>query len=119
MACKPLAHNRLTVKPGVVSGRPASSAAIRATLRLSSPDWLAAPKTTSSIASGATPARATASATTSAARAPGPTAAGPRQVVRPATRQRAAVLADGGSDTTNEVRRHAAIVPHRLVSGSG
>src|SRR3954469_7957454 len=103
MACKPLAHNRLTVKPGVVSGRPASSAAIRATLRLSSPDWLAAPKTTSSIASGAPPARA-----------PALGEAERRQVVRPDTRQRAAVLADGGSDTTNEVRRHAAIVPHRL-----
>src|SRR4051812_23221354 len=71
IACNPLAHSRLTVNPGVVSGRPASSAAIRATLRLSSPAWLAAPKTTSSIASGATPARETASATTSAARSSG------------------------------------------------
>jgi hypothetical protein len=31
----PEAHNRLTVTPGTVSGRPASSEAMRATLRLS------------------------------------------------------------------------------------
>ncbi len=36
-------HSRLTVVPGTVSGRPASSSAIRPTLRLSSPAWLAQP----------------------------------------------------------------------------
>src|SRR5436190_5235935 len=44
---------------------------MRATLRLSSPAWLAAPKYTSSIAPGSTPARATASLITSAARSSG------------------------------------------------
>ena len=36
-ASMPLPHSRLTVTPGTVSGRPDSSAAMRATLRLSSP----------------------------------------------------------------------------------
>ena len=36
-ACRPLAHKRVTVVPGTVMGKPAKSAAIRATLRLSSP----------------------------------------------------------------------------------
>ena len=36
-------HSRLTVMPGTASGRPASSSAMRATLRLSSPAWLAQP----------------------------------------------------------------------------
>src|SRR4051794_19120472 len=43
MAVRPEAHRRLTVNPGMECGRPASSVAIRATLRLSSPAWLAAP----------------------------------------------------------------------------
>jgi hypothetical protein len=36
-------HRRLTVVPGTSTGKPASSPAIRATLRLSSPAWLAQP----------------------------------------------------------------------------
>ena len=36
-ALSPDAHSRLTVTPGTVSGNPASSSAMRATLRLSSP----------------------------------------------------------------------------------
>ena len=36
-------HSRLIVLPGTVSGMPASNSAMRATLRLSSPDWLAHP----------------------------------------------------------------------------
>src|SRR6202012_60772 len=47
-ASSPEAHKRLRVWPGTDSGRPASSSAIRATLRLSSPAWLAQPKNTSS-----------------------------------------------------------------------
>ena len=70
-AVSPEAHSRLTVKPGTESGKPASSTAIRATLRLSSPAWLAAPSTTSSMRAGSTPARRTASPTTSAARSSG------------------------------------------------
>ena len=36
-------HSRLTVAPATSFGRPASNNAIRATLRLSSPAWLAQP----------------------------------------------------------------------------
>jgi hypothetical protein len=42
-ASSPEPQSRLTVEPGTVSGRPASSSAMRATLRLSSPAWLAQP----------------------------------------------------------------------------
>jgi len=77
IAVSPLAQSRFTVKPGVVLGNPASRVAMRATLRLSSPAWLAAPSTTSSIASGSMPARRTASRTTSAARSSGRTWARP------------------------------------------
>ncbi|MNO78490.1 hypothetical protein D3C76_696310 [compost metagenome] len=40
----PEAHRRFRVTPGMLSGRPASSSAMRATLRLSSPAWLAQPR---------------------------------------------------------------------------
>ena len=54
-------HSRLTVVAGTLTGRPASRTAIRPTLRLSSPAWLAQPQTTSSIRSrsraGPSPAR--------------------------------------------------------------
>src|SRR6266481_2504107 len=49
-ASSPEAQRRLSVRPGTDSGRPASNSAIRATLRLSSPAWLAQPKYTSSTA---------------------------------------------------------------------
>src|SRR3954454_25168404 len=49
-ASKPEAQSRFSVAPGTLSGKPASSSAIRATLRLSSPAWLAKPKYTSSTA---------------------------------------------------------------------
>ncbi len=42
-ASSPEPHNRLTVAAGTSAGNPASSAAIRATLRLSSPAPLAQP----------------------------------------------------------------------------
>lgn len=48
-------HSRLTVVPGTLTGSPASSAAMRPTLRLSSPAPLALPHTTSSIAAGSRP----------------------------------------------------------------
>ena len=50
MASMPEAHRRLRVTPGILSGSPASSNAMRATLRLSSPAWLAQPRKTSSTA---------------------------------------------------------------------
>ena len=43
-ASRPEPQRRLMVAPGTTSGRPASSRAMRATLRLSSPAWLAQPK---------------------------------------------------------------------------
>src|SRR5206468_14331 len=52
-------HSRLTVCPGTSTGSPASSAAIRATLRLSSPAWLAHPKITSSMVLGSIPVLST------------------------------------------------------------
>ena len=54
-ALSPDAQSRFTVSPGTVTGSPASSDAMRATLRLSSPAWLAQPSTTSAIAAGSTP----------------------------------------------------------------
>src|SRR5690554_673522 len=45
-------QRRLTVAPDTSTGRPASKTAIRPTLRLSSPAWLAAPHCTSSMADG-------------------------------------------------------------------
>ena len=71
IAESPEAQSRFTVTPPTDSGSPASSTAIRATLRLSSPAWFAQPSQTSSISAGATPARSTASPTTSAARSSG------------------------------------------------
>ena len=72
-ACNPLAHRRLTVKAGTSCGRPASRTAMRATLRLSSPAWFAAPRITWSTSAPATPVRRSASPTASAARSSGRT----------------------------------------------
>jgi hypothetical protein len=47
-ASMPEPQRRLTVVPGALSPRPPSRAAMRATLRLSSPAWLAQPRITSS-----------------------------------------------------------------------
>jgi len=74
MALMPEAQRRLTVMPGTVSGKPASSQAMRATLRFSSPAPLALPKMTSSTRTGSMPARSTASFTVSAAKSSGRTA---------------------------------------------
>ncbi len=62
-ASSPEPHNRLTVVPGTLVGQPASSVAMRATLRLSSPAPLASPSTTSSTASGFPPRSARARST--------------------------------------------------------
>src|SRR4051794_11082717 len=48
-------QSRLTVVAGTETGRPASSTAIRPTLRLSSPAWLGQPQTTSPMASWSSP----------------------------------------------------------------
>ena len=70
----PEAHRRLTVRPGTESGYPASSQAIRATLRFSSPAPLALPRITSSTTPGSSiPARSRAARRVSAARSSGRT----------------------------------------------
>ncbi|MNY33723.1 hypothetical protein D3C86_1680130 [compost metagenome] len=43
MASSPEPHSLLSVVPGTLTGNPASRADMRATLRLSSPAWLAQP----------------------------------------------------------------------------
>jgi len=55
-ASSPLPHSRLIVLPGTDAGSPASSTAIRATFRLSSPAWFAHPMMQSSSAAQSTPA---------------------------------------------------------------
>ena len=74
MASIPEPHRRLTVVPGTCSGRPASNSDMRATLRLSSPAWLAQPKITSSTALQSTPAlRSVSALSTTAPRSSGRT----------------------------------------------
>ncbi len=53
-ASMPEPQRRLIVAPGTPTGRPASSEAMWATLRLSSPAWLAQPYSTSATASQST-----------------------------------------------------------------
>src|SRR5690606_29851126 len=72
----PEPHRRLMVVPGTLVGRPASRADTRATLRLSSPAWLAQPMITSSMASGfSSGAWASTASNTRAARSSGRTLA--------------------------------------------
>jgi hypothetical protein len=73
MALSDDAQRRLTVMPGTCSGSPASSAAMRATLRLSSPAWLAHPRMTSSTVAPSMPARSMAVRMAIAARSSGRT----------------------------------------------
>src|SRR5699024_5715750 len=53
-ASSPEPHNRLIVVPAASIGSPANKEDMRATLRLSSPAWLALPSTTSSMLLGDT-----------------------------------------------------------------
>ena len=55
IASMPDPHNRFIVVPGTQSGNPASRSDMRATLRLSSPAWLAQPKITSSMVARSSP----------------------------------------------------------------
>ena len=59
IALRPEPQLRCNTEPGISIGKPATSAAWRATQRLSSPAWLAQPTTTSSIFSGEKPLSAT------------------------------------------------------------
>jgi hypothetical protein len=74
-ASSPEPQSRFTVCPGTVTGSPASRLAMRPTLRLSSPAWLAQPKITSSTVDGSIPVRSTSARTTVAARSSGRTEA--------------------------------------------
>ena len=74
---RPDAQSRFTVTPPTLSGSPASSAANRATFRLSSPAWFAQPSQTSSISPAGTPLRSTAAEIAAAARSSGRTPASP------------------------------------------
>src|SRR5690606_18579703 len=72
----PEPHKRLVVAPGTDVGSPASRAAMRATLRFSSPAPLPLPRCTSSIVAGSRPGwRSTSEAITPAARSSGRTPA--------------------------------------------
>ena len=73
VACMPEPQSRFTVWPGTSTGKPARSRPIRATLRLSSPAWLAQPKITSSTSAGSRAIRSTTSRMTMAARSSGRT----------------------------------------------
>src|SRR3954462_12252999 len=64
MVCRPEEQKRLTVTPPTVTGRSAISAIWRAMLAPVAPSGLAQPMSTSSMASGAMPARCTACLTT-------------------------------------------------------
>src|SRR5258705_1473796 len=75
IACSPEPQRRLTVCPGTSTGKPASSAAIRATLRLSSPAWFVQPRITSSRRAGSKETRSTAPRTAMAARSSARTSA--------------------------------------------
>ena len=91
-ACSPEPQSRFTVCPGTSTGRPARSAAMRATLRLSSPAWLAQPRITSSIRSAGR------------AGAVEQAADGRRgEIVGPDLGQRAAGAADRGADGVEDV----------------
>ena len=74
-AWRPEPHSRLTVCPATSTGSPARRAAMRATLRLSSPAPLAQPSTTSSIRAGSIPVRSTIAPIATAARSSGRTVA--------------------------------------------
>src|SRR6266516_1126188 len=74
-ACNPEPQRRFTVWPGTSTGSPARSRAMRATLRLSSPAWLAQPRMTSSIDAGSIPERSTTALMGTAARSSGRTVA--------------------------------------------
>ena len=91
MAESPDAQSRLTVTPATDSGRPARSAAIRATFRLSSPAWLAQPEVDVLDLGGLDPGTVDGLADDEG-----------REVVGPNAGQRAAVApdrrADGGED---------------------
>src|SRR6476659_6050546 len=75
IACSPEPQRRFTVCPGTSTGKPASNAAIRATLRLSSPAWFVHPRITSSRRAGSNETRSTAPRTATAARSSARTSA--------------------------------------------
>src|SRR5262249_47140977 len=77
IACSPLPHSRLTVKAGVSTGRPPSTAATRLRYMSLTSVWMTLPNTTLPTFAASAPDRLTASRTTCAARSHGGTAASP------------------------------------------
>ena len=71
IACRPLPHSRLSVSAGVSTGSPPLTAATRARYMSCGSVWMTLPKTTWPTSAGSTPARATASRATGAARSVG------------------------------------------------
>ena len=105
IAASPDAHSRFTVTPATDSGSPASSSAMRATLRLSSPAWFAQPSQTSSISAGGNAGALDRRANCNRG-----------EVVGANSRQRAAVAADGRADGgEDDGARHAP----KVSGGSG
>ncbi len=103
MACRPEAQNRFTVWPGTSTGRPARSAATRATFIPASPSGNAQPRITSSTRRASTRVRSSRARMTEAARSSGRTSrsfpffALPPGV-RTAARMYAAPIPTSGSD---------------------
>ena len=93
IAWRPEPHSRFTVWPATSTGRPASRSAIRATLRLSSPAWLAQPRITSSTRAGSIPVRSTSALIAIDARSSGRTAG-----------ERAAIATDRRADRADDPR---------------
>ncbi len=112
IADMPEPQRRLMVWPGTDIGSPASRTAIRPTLRLSSPAWLAAPRITSSMDAGSIPVRSTTARMTWAARSSG-RARGQRPAV-PAEGRPQPVHHDRGPGRIS-VPRHSNSMPRSML----
>ena len=95
-ASSPEPHSRLTVAPGTDVGKPASSAAMRATSRLSSPAPLASPNQAWSMSAGSRSGTRSPSARRAWA-----------EVVGPHPRQSPAVAPDRGAHRVDDVAHDA------------
>ena len=118
-AWSPEPQSRLTVWPATSIGSPARSAAMRPTLRLSSPAWLAAPRMTSSITAWSMPVRSTSAEITCAARSSGRTSFSappyrPNGVRRPST---TTGVRDGSRDIGTDASASCRRPYHRRAPG--
>src|SRR5580704_13873450 len=113
IASMPDPQRRFTVAPGISTGSPASSTPIRATFRLSSPAWLAAPQYTSSIRAGSSHSlRASRALITSAVRWSGRTEASEPLILPTGVRHASTANTAVMSATLSSAR--VAEVPSRL-----